>query len=214
MLRHVFALSVVLLLGGALPLIAADAPAKDAAPAPKPGSLPSTPGQEPSRLYVIKPNDVVIVKVYQEEDLTTQARVARDGTITMYLLGTVNIGSNSVEQATTLIHDLLAKDYLVNPQVSLNIVEYAKRRFTVMGQVNRPGTYEMPSDDTMNLLQAIATAGGYTRIGNPKKIAVQRVVDGKQKIIELNADAMAKDKNSKPFDVLPDDTITVGEKWL
>src|SRR5262245_52678572 len=138
-----------------LSLKAAEQASKEAATSSKPGTPGST-GLVPSRLYVLKPNDVVMVKVYQEEDLTTQARVARDGSITLPLLGTVYIGSNSVEQAIGLIRDGLAKDYLVNPQVSLSIVEYAKRRFTVLGQVNRPGTYEMPSDDQVNLLQAIA----------------------------------------------------------
>ena len=143
-----------------------------------------------------------------------QARVARDGSITLPLLGTISIGSNTVEQAIGLIRDGLAKDYLVNPQVSLSIVEYAKRRFTVLGQVNRPGTYEMPGDDQLNLLQAIAMAGGYTRIGAPNKITVQRVVSDETKIFKLNAESMAKNKGEKPFEILQEDTITVGEKWI
>jgi len=170
--------------------------------------------QEPSRLYILRPNDVVLVKVYQEDDLTSQARVAQDGSITLPLLGAVRIGSNTVEHAIRLITQKLGQDYLVNPQVSLTIVEYGKRRFTVLGQVARPGTYEITSDEPLNLLQAIATAGGYTRIGNPRKIIVQRLVGDEKKIFKLNAESMAEDKNSKPFIVLPDDTISVGEKWI
>src|SRR5947207_2275558 len=166
-------------------LNAADQARNESAPSAKagqPATAPGAAGLVPSRLYVLKPNDVVMVKVYQEEDLTIQARVARDGSITLPLLGTVNIGSNTVERAIGLIRDGLAKDYLVNPQVSLSIVEYAKRRFTVLGQVNRPGTYEMPGDDQLNLLQAIAMAGGYTRIGAPTKITIQRVVADETRI--------------------------------
>jgi polysaccharide export outer membrane protein len=170
--------------------------------------------QEPSRLYVLLPNDVVLVKVYQEDDLTTQARVARDGSITLPLLGAVRIGSNTVEHAVGLITQKLGQDYLVNPQVSLSIVEYGKRLFTVLGQVARPGTYEMTSDEPLNLLQAIATAGGYTRIGNARKIIVQRMAGDEKKIFKLNAESMAEDKNSKPFIILPNDTISVGEKWI
>jgi protein involved in polysaccharide export with SLBB domain len=199
-------------------LHAADQASKEPAPPAKagaqPAAAPEVTGLVPSRLYVLKPNDVVMVKVYQEEDLTIQARVARDGSITLPLLGTVYIGSNSVEQAIGLIRDGLAKDYLVNPQVSLSIVEYAKRRFTVLGQVTRPGTYEMPGDDSLNLLQAIAMAGGYTRIGAPTKITVQRVVADQTKIFRVNAESMAKNKGEKPFEILPEDAITVGEKWL
>jgi protein involved in polysaccharide export with SLBB domain len=72
----------------------------------------------------------------------------------------------------------------------------------------------MPADDTVTLLQAVATAGGYTRIGNARKITVQRVVGGESKVIRLNAEAMALDTKGKPFEILPDDVIIVGEKWL
>ena len=164
--------------------------------------------------YVLRQGDVVQVKVYQEEDLTTISRVGRDGAITMPLLGSVNVVSNSLEAATVMIRDLLAKDYLVNPQVTLNITEFAKRRFTVLGQVQHPGAFEMPADDSVSLLQAIATAGGYTRIGNPRKITVLRTVGKQNKVLQLDAEAMAMDKSQKPFEVLPDDVIVVGEKWL
>lgn len=219
MCKGIATLIALCLLPTGVLLNAADPASKEPAPPAKtdtqPVTAPVATGMVPSRLYVLKPNDVVVVKVYQEEDLTVQARVARDGSITLPLLGTVYLGSNTIEQAMNVIRDGLAKDYLVNPQVSLSIVEYAKRRFTVLGQVNRPGTYEMPSDDQLNLLQAIAMAGGYTRIGAPKKITLQRIaVDETQKIYHLNAESMAKDLGEKPFEVLPDDTITVGEKWL
>ncbi len=219
MLKRIGALLGLFVLGSTLPAGAADEAAKEASLAAKPVTPAATqfgaPSAEPSRLYVLKPNDVVDLRVFQEEDLTTKVRVARDGSVILNLVGTVNIGGKTVEQATGLIRDLLAKDYLVNPQVTLTIFEYAKRRVTVLGQVNRPGAYEMPSDDRIDLLQAIAMAGGYTRIGNPKKVMVQRMVDGETKIFgPLDAKAMAEKKDSKSFEILPDDTITVREKWL
>jgi len=164
--------------------------------------------------YVLRQGDVVQVKVYQEEDLTSVSRIGRDGTITMPLLGSVNVASNTLEAATVTIRDLLAKDYLVNPQVTLNITEFAKRRFTVLGQVQHPGTYEMPADEAVSLLQAIASAGGYTRIGNPRKITVMRTVGRQNKVLQMDAEAMAYDRAQKPFEILPDDVIVVGEKWL
>lgn len=164
--------------------------------------------------YILRQGDVVQVKVYQEDDLTSMSRIGRDGSITMPLLGSVKVVSNSLEEATSKIRELLAKDYLVNPQVNLNVTEFAKRRFTVLGQVQRPGTYDMPADDSVSLLQAIATAGGYTRIANPKRITVQRTVGTENRLIKLDAEAMALNKKEKPFEILPDDVIVVGEKWL
>ncbi len=164
--------------------------------------------------YVLAPNDVIQVRVYQEDDLETKARIAKDGTITMPLLGVLTIGGKSVEQAAKLIKDSLAQGYLVNPQVTMVILEYSKRRFTVLGQVQKPGSYEIPNEETIDLVQAIAMAGGYTRIGSPSKITLQRKLADEIKVFKLDAEAMAKNKDAKPFEVLPEDTITVGEKFL
>ncbi|MCX6928131.1 MAG: polysaccharide export protein [Verrucomicrobia bacterium] len=164
--------------------------------------------------YVLRPGDVVQVKVYQEEDLTSVSRIGKEGTLVMPLLGSVKVSSNTLAEATVILRDLLAKDYLVNPQVSLNVTEFAKRRFTVLGEVQKPGTYDMPTDESVSLLQAIATAGGYTRIGNPRRITVQRTVDKNNTLLKLDAEAMAKNKQQQPFVILPDDVIIVGEKWM
>ena len=185
------------------------------APASTPKASPDTgPVTATSPQYVLRQGDVVQVKVYQEEDLTAVSRIGKDGTINMPLLGSVVVVSNSLEKVTTIIQGLLAKDFLVNPQVTLNVTEFAKRRFTVLGQVQHPGTYDMPADDSVSLLQAIATAGGYTRIGNARKISVQRTVGTDNKLIKLDAETMAVDKKQKPFEILSDDVIVVGEKWL
>jgi polysaccharide export outer membrane protein len=161
---------------------------------------------------VLKPNDILLVKVYQEDDLETKTAIDRDGLITLPLLGTVQVRNKTPEQATALIRELYAKDYLVNPRVSLTILEHAKLRFTVMGQVQRPGPYEFPADEPLNLLQGIAMAGGYTRMGAPSKVSLQRMQNGQPAIYPLNADQMSKDKKAKPFGFMPDDFITVGER--
>jgi protein involved in polysaccharide export with SLBB domain len=164
--------------------------------------------------YVLRQGDVVSVKVYQEEDLASVSRIGKDGAIIMPLLGSVKVVSNSLQQATIILHDLLAKRYLVDPQVTLNVTDFAKRRFTVLGQVQRPSTYEMPPDDSVSLLQAIATAGGYTRTANTHKITVQRTVGAETKLIKLDGEGSDLEKKNKPFEILPDDVITVGQKWL
>ena len=73
-----------------------------------------------------------------------------------------------------MLQDLLAKDYLVNPHVNVNVTEYSKRRITILGQVQKPGSYDMPDREAVTLLQAIGMAGGYTRIADPSKITFKR----------------------------------------
>ncbi|HMJ91562.1 MAG TPA: polysaccharide biosynthesis/export family protein [Candidatus Acidoferrum sp.] len=162
--------------------------------------------------YVLVPSDIVQVKVYQEDDLDAKVRLAKDGTVTLPLLGAVNIGGKTREQAAAAIKARLGEKYLVNPQVTVEIVEYSKRRFTVLGQVQRPGTYEFPGDESVNLLQGISMAGGYTRLGAANRITVQRGEGRDKNIFKLDADSMAKEKNVTMFEIAPDDTITVGEK--
>lgn len=162
--------------------------------------------------YVLVANDTIMVKVYQEGDLDAKVRISKDGTIVLPLLGQVTVGGKTREDAAKMIRDLLAEKYLVSPQVSLDIAEYSKRRFTVLGQVQRPGSFEMPGDETVNLLQAISMAGGYTRLGTGRGVTVQRGEGTAKKVFKLDADSMARDKDVKNFEIIADDTITIGEK--
>jgi polysaccharide export outer membrane protein len=162
---------------------------------------------------VLEPGDTVELRVYQEDDLNLpRVVITRDGTITHPLLGPLEIGGKTVEHAREMIREVLAKDYLVDPRVTLTIVEYARRSFTILGHVVRPGSYDVPRNESLDLPRAIAIAGGYTRLGSPSRITVQRVVNGEKQILKPDAEAMAKDKSAKPFAILPGDIIEVGEK--
>jgi len=160
--------------------------------------------------YILAPNDLIQVKVFQEDDLLSTLRVSRDNTVTFPLIGIVKIGGRSPQEAAKVIQDALAKDYLVNPQVTLTVIQYSKRHFTVLGQVQKPGAYDIPDREQMTLLQAIGTAGGYTRIADPSKITLKRSVDGRESVIKLDAKRMANE-NGSAFEILPGDVITVGE---
>lgn len=165
-----------------------------------------------SQTYVLSPNDVVQVKVYQEDDLETRMRIAKDGTSSFPLIGVVQLGGKTVEQAANVIKERLGKDFLVNPQVTLTVVEYSKRRFTVLGQVQKPGTYEIPNEESVTFLQAVAMAGGYTRLASKGGVTVTRVVNGRKSTFSLDLNAATLSSDGKPFEILPDDTITVSER--
>ena len=123
---HIRHLACILLICWPLAGVAAEPPVK--------------PAENPAKTtYALSPNDLVLVKVYRHDDLETKLRVASDGTATFPLLGTVNLGGKTLEEASAHIRDLLSKDYLVNPQVTITMLEYSKRRFTVLGQVQKPG---------------------------------------------------------------------------
>ena len=161
--------------------------------------------------YRLSPNDVVRVRVFQEDDLATELRLGRDGSATFPLLGIINLGGKTVDEAAASIREALGKDYLVNPQVTLTVVEYAKRRFTVLGQVQKPGSYELPGEESVTLLQAIAMAGGFTRLAVQGKVTITRVLGGK-KTFMVDIRSATSDPGTRLFEILPDDTITVAER--
>ena len=129
------------------------------------------------------------------------------------LLGSIRLAGLTLTQATSRVTELYARDYLVNPKVSVSLVSYAKRRFTVLGQVNRPGSFEMPdgSPTGIDLLEAIAMAGGYTRIAAPERISVRRHGPKGDEVLKVDAKRMARGAGTSNFKVVPGDTITVGE---
>lgn len=166
------------------------------------------------KAYVLAPNDLVLVKVYRQEDLESRLRISANGTTTFPLLGTINLGGKTLDEATTQIRDLLDKDYLVKPQVTLTILEYAKRRFTVLGQVQKPGTFEIPSEESVDVLEAIAMAGGFTRLANTAKIIITRTIGGKKSTFVLDAKTITADGSTSQVTIMPEDTITVAQRIL
>src|SRR5437868_8609820 len=158
--------------------------------------------------YILSTNDQVAVEVFGEDDLRSNGRLNGEGNLSVPLLGSVHLAGMTLTQAAAKLTDLYARDYLVNPRVNVMLIGYAKRRFTMLGQINRPGSYELPegSPEGIDLLEAIAVAGGYTRIAAPERVSVRR---GNQ-VIRVDAKRMARGDHAG-FVVQPGDTVTVGE---
>jgi polysaccharide export outer membrane protein len=160
----------------------------------------------------LSPNDVIAVTVYGEDDLTAKTIIDKNGMVMLQLLGQVKLSGLTVKDATAKIQQLYDKDYLVNPQVNVIVEQFAARHFSVLGQVQKPGSFDFPQNEGMNLLEAIAMAGGYTRLGAPSKVRVRRQENGNEKTISLNAEEMSKNSKKKDFEILPDDIIYVDER--
>jgi polysaccharide export outer membrane protein len=164
--------------------------------------------------YVLTQNDVVVIRVFREPTFDTQCRISRDGTITFPLLGQVNIAGKSTTTAAAHIAALLDKDYIIRPQVSLSVVAYSRQPFNILGQVQKPGGYTMPEEQSLDLLSAIAMAGGFTRLAEQSKITIRRQSEGREETFTVDAKAQAKDRRVKPVMILPNDTITVPERFF
>ena len=162
--------------------------------------------------YILSAGDTLDLMVYKEPDLNMRSKIARDGRVQLPLLGEVKVVGMSVREAQEHIRKLLNSDYVVDPQVYLNIVSYTQRKFTIIGQVTRPGSYELQGTESLSILEAIGMAGGFSRIADTRNITVKRAVDGKPQTIKVNTKKL-EDPQGGSFDVLPGDIITVGESW-
>jgi protein involved in polysaccharide export with SLBB domain len=162
--------------------------------------------------YVLGPNDYVGVEVFGEDDLRTNGRLNPEGNLSLPLLGSVHLAGLTLTQAASRLTELYGRDYLVNPRVNVSLLGYAKRRFSILGQVNRPGVIEIPesSPGGIDLLEAVALAGGYTRIAAPERITVRRHSANGDQVFKVNAKRFTKGSGGN-FRIEPGDTITVGE---
>lgn len=111
--------------------------------------------------YQIGPGDVLRISVYDHPDLTLVTRVDDLGRIAFPLAGQIEIGGETVAAAAQLIAARLNGDYVVNPQVAVFVEEFRSKKVVIIGEVARPGLYELSGPTT--LLELISKAGGLSR---------------------------------------------------
>ena len=209
----VVSMAQTLLLGQAVPRTAGSQPTGPITSSATGGSAyPSGGGASAPAGYVLSANDYVSVEVFGEDDLRSNGRLNPEGNLSVPLLGSVHLAGLTLTQAASRLTELYGRDYLVNPKVNVMLLGYARRRFSILGQVGRPGSYDMPesSPGGIDLLEAIALAGGYTRIAAPERITVRRQGSNGDQIFKVNAKKFNK-AGGGGFRVEPGDTITVGE---
>jgi polysaccharide biosynthesis/export protein len=115
----------------------------------------------------IGPGDQVKIDVFGNPDLMTTSNVTDDGSIRMPLAGTVAVGGQSPAEAARRIESALKSgQFLVNPQVTVTVVQSLSQRVSVLGEVTSPGRYPINSNSTV--LDLIAVAGGVTAKGSDR----------------------------------------------
>jgi protein involved in polysaccharide export with SLBB domain len=167
-----------------------------------------------SSTYTLEPYDVVDVSVFGEDDLHTRAKLGADGTVILPLIQSLSLSGKTVAEATDLIQKKYAAGFVKDPHVLLTVLEYRKITFSILGQVEKPGIYEIPEGTHMTIVDAVLMAGGFTRIAAQNSVRVKRLVKGKAAVFKVKAGSMADDANVPPFEILPGDVIKVPESWF
>ena len=162
--------------------------------------------------YILKAGDTVEMVIFHEPDLSIRSRLGKDGMVQLPLLGEIKLAGLTIRSATALLREKYNADYIVEPQIYLNIAAFNSRKFNIIGQVQRPGTYEFSGGEDLGLLEAIAMAGGFTRIADRGHIIVKRKDGDSFRTLKVNAKKIAGDGKDK-FPIEPGDVINVGESW-
>ena len=148
--------------------------------------------------YRLGPGDELRILVFGAGDLSGQFIVGPRGNIAYPLLGDINARGLTVEEFTRSLRDALTPDYVRNPQVNVDVMNY--RPFYMLGEVQSPGTFEFVSGLTVT--SAVALAGGFTYRADSRRVFIKHDGEANETPYELTG--------STP--VQPGDTIRIPER--
>ena len=148
--------------------------------------------------YQLGAQDQLRVNVFGEPDLSGEFVVATNGTVSLPLIGDIDVEGLTVNEFQSKMEEMLRDGYLLDPQVSAEVLNY--RPFFILGEVNTPGQY--PYANGLTVMNAIATAGGFTYRGNSREVAIKSPDEPGERRVRLTPD----------LTVQPGDTIRVLER--
>lgn len=164
--------------------------------------------------YRIGGADLLDITVFQQADLDRKLRVGQNGTISFPLIGTVRVGGFTVIEAEAAISRKLS-EYVISPQVSVFIREYGNKRVFIFGEVQKPGSFELPTESKMTVLEAVSLAGGFTPIAAPDRTKVIRMVDGKSQNFTIEVSAITRrGEKQKDITLEPNDVVYIPQSFF
>lgn len=171
--------------------------------APAPTAAAATPGTATvvatDASYQLGSGDMIRIQVYGESDLSMEARITDTGTLSYPFLGQIQVSGRTLGQLQSLIVEGLKGEYLVDPKVSVMIIDY--RQFYVNGEVKKPGGFSFKPGLTVR--KAISLAGGLTERASSSKIfVISEKSPDEQKRVDMNTQ------------IHPGDIITIEQSFF
>jgi len=174
--------------------------AEPAGPPPASSASAGAPSVAQSFEYRIGPGDKLRIIVFGEESLTGEFFISGGGKISFPLIGEVNAAGLTIPQLQKEIESKLADGYLKEPRVSAEVLNY--RPFYILGEVMKPGEY--PYNNGLTVLNAVATAEGFTYRADTRKVYIKRATSLGEHEYPLTT--------ATPVE--PGDTIRIGERFF
>ena len=150
--------------------------------------------------YRLGASDKVRILVFNEPTLSGEFNVNANGAIAFPLIGDIQAAGRTTTEVGKDIADRLAEGYLRSPQVSIDVLTF--RPFFILGEVNKPGEY--PYVHGLTVLQAVATAEGFTYRANKSKVFIKKEGDTGEHEYKITTDTL----------VAPGDTIRITERYF
>ena len=150
--------------------------------------------------YTLGSGDQVKLTIFNQEDLSGEYEVDGNGMMSLPLVGDVDVGDKTVNEAEDAIEQAFKPDYLVNPRVSIQVLNY--RPFYILGEVEKPGSYQYVNG--LTVVEAVSIAGGYTYRADKDDVKIVRKTEPEKEVMDVQ-------ENTR---VLPGDTIRVPERFF
>ncbi len=157
--------------------------------------------------YVIGCGDMLRVVVWGHDDLSVNAVVMPDGKVSLPLVGDIHAEGLSVEALKKELNKKMS-EYILEPAVSVSVSQIKSMKIYIIGEVNRPGEYDLVS--YTDVLQAVAKAGGFTIYAKKSKVQVIRDDGNRRMKIKFDYNQVVKGKNlDQNIPLKPGDVIIV-----
>jgi len=150
--------------------------------------------------YILGPNDRIRLKVYGESDITGEYEIDSTGQVSIPLAGHIRSAGSTTRQLEKSIASALAKGIVRDPRVNVEIAQY--RPYYILGEVKKSGEY--PYRLGLTVMDAVASAGGFTYRANEGKVYLRRAGAASEETHALDA----------PVPVYPGDNIRIPERYF
>jgi len=198
-LTHLF-LGLALIVGAVGDAAAVDQDSAAATPAATAPHADAVQAAAPQLGYRLDVADKVRLIVYNEPTLSGEFTVNSDGVLSVPLIGDVKVRGLTTAESIAEITEKFADGYLRDPKVSIDVLTY--RPFYILGEVTKPGEY--PYSNGLTVMNAVATASGFTYRANKGNVFIKHAGDTKENKYKMTPDLAVK----------PGDTVRVGERYF
>jgi polysaccharide export outer membrane protein len=164
----------------------------------------------PIESTTVGPDDVFVLRIVGEKDLPEEYQVASDGTVDLPYIHRVSVSGLEPHEIARVVRErLIGEKILRDPSVVVMIKEYRSKKITVLGQVQKPGSFPLTSG--LTLLQAVSLSGGFTSIAKTNQVRLTRKVKEGAKTVVLSVDSIT-DGRSPDVPLQAGDVLYISER--